>query len=314
MMSPAELELFTASVRRAVAGSSGGALDTALDELGWDEALQAAPIAAIDALFFAQGREGATSGALHRVLAAGLGLDPAASVPVLLPAAASALAPGAVCDGTLSVNGLLLGSAAGTDSVLVVAGSQMLQVATASLALGAVQGLDPAVGLITVRGEVAAPSVARTGDWATAVASGQLALSYELIGAGRAMLALAREHALSRVQFGATISSFQAVRHRLAETHVALESAAGLSAAAAEDGSPVLAAMAKAVAGRAARTATRHCQQVLAGIGFTTEHTFHLYLRRALLLDQLLGSTEVLTRELGASLLASVELPALLPL
>ena len=42
---------------------------------------------------------------------------------------------------------------------------------------------------------------------------------------GRAMLALARQHALDRVQFGRPIASFQAVRHRLAETLVAIEGA-----------------------------------------------------------------------------------------
>jgi hypothetical protein len=53
---------------------------------------------------------------------------------------------------------------------------------------------------------------------------------------------------------------------------------------------------------------------VLAGIGFTTEHPFHRYLRRILVLEQLLGGTHSLTRELGAETLARRELPALLPL
>jgi alkylation response protein AidB-like acyl-CoA dehydrogenase len=80
------------------------------------------------------------------------------------------------------------------------------------------------------------------------------------------------------------------------------------------DPSPLNASMAKALAGRGARAAARHCQQVMAGIGFTTEHRFHRYLRWSLLLDQLLGSSRTLTRDLGTDLLASRELPALLPL
>ena len=80
-----------------------------------------------------------------------------------------------------------------------------------------------------------------------------------------------------------------------------------------DDGSPTTAAMAKAVAGRAARTASRHCQQVLAGIGFTTEHPFQRYLRRVLL-DQLFGSGRSLTRQLGAGVLESGTLPAAFPL
>ena len=39
------------------------------------------------------------------------------------------------------------------------------------------------------------------------------------------MLSLARQHALDRSQFGRPVASFQAIRHRLAETLVAIESA-----------------------------------------------------------------------------------------
>ena len=72
--------------------------------------------------------------------------------------------------------------------------------------------------------------------------------------------------------------------------------------------------MAKAVAGRSVRTTMRHCQQVLAGIGYTIEHPFHRYLRRILVLEQLLGSTRPLTSELGGEILERGQLPALLPL
>jgi alkylation response protein AidB-like acyl-CoA dehydrogenase len=60
--------------------------------------------------------------------------------------------------------------------------------------------------------------------------------------------------------------------------------------------------------------AARHCQQVLAGIGFTTEHPFHRYLRRILVLEQLLGATGTLTRELGRQVIERGELPPLVPL
>ena len=128
------------------------------------------------------------------------------------------------------------------------------------------------------------------------------------------MLALAREHTLDRVQFGKPISSFQAVRHRLAETLVAIETAEAMLAAAWEDESPGSAAMAKALAGRGARTASKHCQQVLAGIGFTVEHPLQRYVRRVLVLDELLGSARALTRALGTDVITSKALPAMLPL
>ena len=72
--------------------------------------------------------------------------------------------------------------------------------------------------------------------------------------------------------------------------------------------------MAKAFAGRAARTVARHCQQVLAGIGFTTEHPFHRYVRRTIVLDQLLGAGTVAHGRLGADVLAAAALPPVLPL
>jgi alkylation response protein AidB-like acyl-CoA dehydrogenase len=146
------------------------------------------------------------------------------------------------------------------------------------------------------------------------LAAGRRALGWWLLGTGHAMLSLARAHALDRVQFGRPIARFQAVRHRLAETLVAIETAAGVLDAAWLDPSPVTAAMAKATAGRGARVAAKHCQQVLAGIGFTTEHDLHLHLRRIWMLDQLFGSSAVLTKQLGQDLLASRRLPPLLPL
>jgi alkylation response protein AidB-like acyl-CoA dehydrogenase len=107
---------------------------------------------------------------------------------------------------------------------------------------------------------------------------------------------------------------FQAIRHRLAETLVAIEAADALLDAAWLDGTAIGAAMAKASAGRAARSAARHCQQVLAGIGFTTEHPLHHYVKRVLVLEQLLGSTRALTRQLGRDVLDTRRLPGLLPL
>jgi hypothetical protein len=130
------------------------------------------------------------------------------------------------------------------------------------------------------------------------LAAGQRALGWWLTGLGRAMLTLARSHALDRVQFGRPIASFQAVRHRLAETLVALDGAeATLLAASGSDQASSM--LAKAAAGYAALTAARHCQQVLGGIGFTAEHGLHRHVRRALVLDGLLGSARELTREAG---------------
>ncbi|MFD3926977.1 acyl-CoA dehydrogenase family protein [Streptomyces sp. NPDC058614] len=143
------------------------------------------------------------------------------------------------------------------------------------------------------------------------LAAGHRALGWWLLGTGRAMLTLARTHALDRVQFGRPLASFQAVRHRLAETLVALEGAEA-TLVAAED--PFGSLLAKAAAGQAALTAARHCQQVLGGIGFTAEHPLHRHVRRALVLDGLLGSSRELTREAGALLRAEGSAPRLVHL
>lgn len=134
------------------------------------------------------------------------------------------------------------------------------------------------------------------------LAAGRLALGWWLVGTGRAMLALARQHALDRTQFGKPIAAFQAVRHRLAESLVAIEGAQATLDAAADESDDLACLLAKAAAGKAALMTARHCQQVLGGIGFTAEHDLHRHVKRALVLDGLLGSTRELTREAGALL------------
>ncbi|KKD07811.1 acyl-CoA dehydrogenase family protein [Streptomyces sp. WM6386] len=143
------------------------------------------------------------------------------------------------------------------------------------------------------------------------LAAGHRALGWWLLGTGRTMLALARIHALDRAQFGRPLAAFQAVRHRLAETLVALEGAEATLIAATD---PFGSLLAKAAAGEAALTAARHCQQVLGGIGFTAEHPLHGNVRRALVLDGLLGSARELTREAGARLRAAGAAPRLVHL
>jgi hypothetical protein len=143
------------------------------------------------------------------------------------------------------------------------------------------------------------------------LAAGRRALSWWLVGAGRAMLSLARQHAVSRVQFGKPVASFQAVRHRLAETLVCVEGAEATLQADCAEPSDLGALLAKAAAGQAALTAARHCQQVLGGIGFTSEHELHRHLKRSLVLDGLLGSSRELTREAGGLLRAAGSAPRL---
>ncbi|RAV08065.1 acyl-CoA dehydrogenase [Mycolicibacterium sp. GF69] len=137
------------------------------------------------------------------------------------------------------------------------------------------------------------------------------AVGWWLVGSARAMLNLARQHALDRVQFGKPIASFQAVRHRLAETLVAIEGAEATLGIHGNESPDLSSMLAKAAAGKAALTAAKHCQQVLGGVGFTEEHGLQRHVKRALVLDGLLGSSKELTRRAGAGLRARGSAPRL---
>ena len=107
----------------------------------------------------------------------------------------------------------------------------------------------------------------------------------------------AAQYARTRHQFGRPIGSFQAVKHLCAGMLCRAERAAVLAwdAARAADEAPaehpLAAAAAAALALDDAVDNAKDCIQVLGGIGFTWEHDAHLYLRRALALRQLLGSS-----------------------
>jgi hypothetical protein len=319
-MDEAERALFADTIRQLTVQQSGDELDAALDNLGWSEALAVDGPIAVTALFEAVGEANATSSALDKVLCSTLSPPESNTVAVALPPIRRCDAPARVDGSQLTIKGLGTRALRRHDTVVVVASEQSghtsFVVPTSALKLESARGLDPELELVEVTGSLKRGALAGGAvvDWSAAVAAGQLALGHELVGAARTMLELARVHALERMQFGRPIASFQAVRHRLAESLVAIEAASALLAAAWDEQDPTVTAMAKAVAGRSARTVARHSQQVLAGIGFTTEHTFHHYLRRVVVLDQLLGANSDLTRRLGDDALATASLPATFPL
>ncbi|MFF3242282.1 acyl-CoA dehydrogenase [Streptomyces sp. NPDC002870] len=118
----------------------------------------------------------------------------------------------------------------------------------------------------------------------------------EACGTAAWALHTAAEYAKVREQFGRPIGQFQAVKHLCADMLVRVEQARALAwdAARAVDASAgvrgLVASLAAAAALDAAYTCAKDCVQVLGGIGFTWEHDAHLYLRRALVARQLLGS------------------------
>jgi Acyl-CoA dehydrogenase, C-terminal domain len=323
MMDRAERSLFAAALRSATSEDTGRALDAALAELGWAEALADDPRAAVELLFENQGRVAHASEALAVVVDAAAGSRTSTGEVLALPRPGQSAPPGTITgDGQVLLRAIALREPAADEQFVVVCrdGESDIAVRVPASAVRARQlhGIDPDHALIELDADPAGLPVdlaaATPVDWLSGLAAGRRAVSHELAGLSATMLELARDHALSRVQFGRPIASFQAVRHRLAEAHVAVEGARAAVDGAWDDCSPMSASMAKAVAGRNARVTMRHAQQVLAGMGFTYEHPFHRYLRRVLLLDELLGSARTLTCELGAEIMRTRRLPELLPL
>jgi len=109
----------------------------------------------------------------------------------------------------------------------------------------------------------------------------------ESVGAADLLFESTVDYAKKRVQFGRTIGSFQAIKHRLADLLIELEgmrAAAHYAALALGDGLPD-ADEAVATAGAYVDDAFAHLSgealQLHGGIGFTWEHDVHLFVRRA---------------------------------
>lgn len=125
------------------------------------------------------------------------------------------------------------------------------------------------------------------------LAAGAVVLAAEMVGAARAGLERMVTYAQQRTQFGKTIGSFQALKHRMVDVLVAWEAARALTyraadqfdeadrGASAESSEHVpLARMAKAAASDALRISSKESIQVHGGIGFTWENPVHFYLKR----------------------------------
>ena len=312
-----ELQIFLRAVRDAASTRSGAPLDVSLADIGWTDALRIAPRAATSALFEALGAACGTSGALGQLLLTQLGI-PADAGAVVLPGFGSITPP--VLGNEVDVRGTGLEEMGRSENAVLLrsepdGGVGWTIAPVAKLSPEPVHGLDPDAGIARIEARLALDEWERAdGSWTDAVALARLALGHELVGTMRTMLDLARSHALERIQFDRPIAGFQAVRHRLAESLVAVEGASAALDGAWCDRSPVTAALAKAACGHSAATVRRHCQQVLAGIGFTTEHDLHRYVRRSMVLDGLFGSARSITEQLGAEVLARRRLPEVLPL
>lgn len=111
-----------------------------------------------------------------------------------------------------------------------------------------------------------------------------VALAAEQAGTAARCLELTVSYTSRRTQFGRPIASFQALKHRMADMHVLVETAesAALSAALATPAElPLRAAVAKAHCAEALPEVAGEMIQLHGGIAITWEHDAHRYFKRA---------------------------------
>ncbi|OYN81519.1 acyl-CoA dehydrogenase family protein [Mycolicibacterium sphagni] len=128
-------------------------------------------------------------------------------------------------------------------------------------------------------------------------------LAAEQIGAAARCLELTVDYTKERVQFGRPIGSFQALKHRMADLYVAVQSARAVVGDALAQPTPVSAALARLAATEAFTKVAGEAIQLHGGIAITWEHDIQLYFKRAHGSSQLLGSVSEQLRRLESEVL-----------
>jgi alkylation response protein AidB-like acyl-CoA dehydrogenase len=122
-------------------------------------------------------------------------------------------------------------------------------------------------------------------------------LAAEMLGSAVQAFETTLDYMKTRVQFGQTIGSFQALQHRAAKMFTELELARSCVEAALtaiDDDTadvPQLVALAKATAGDTLNLVSREMVQLHGGIGMTDAHDAGLYLKRARAVEATFGSS-----------------------
>lgn len=313
-MDPEDIAQVVAGLRQAVQAHRLEP-STAAAEFGWQELLEDEPEVAVGTWFSLAGELLTRGSLLHEVVVhEGFGIDEAGATRVVLPPAGQhRIASQWTGDGTLSIDGIVQAGNGPAVVPCLDSSGAVVFVHVESLPVEERDPLDSdalwAIVRVQVGTDVATRVLVPGNDdaeqvWDRMVAAGRRSLTHELIAVAAAMTTMTVEHVKSRNQFGQALGSFQAVKHQLADVHLWHEVAELAAAAAWEDRESASAALAKATANRFAKTARATCQQLLGGMGFTWEHDFHRYLRRALTIEPLLGSTSDLHTELGVALRA----------
>ena len=127
----------------------------------------------------------------------------------------------------------------------------------------------------------------------------RIALGADALGGIGRVLDMAVDYAKVREQFGRPIGSFQAIKHKCASMLVELESSRSAAyyalwaASVGHEEVPIVAPMVKAHCIDAYLEAAGENIQIHGGIGFTWEHSAHLFLKRAKSSQVLLGDSDL---------------------
>lgn len=211
----------------------------------------------------------------------------------LLPRLAAGTAGAVVFDGP----GSLVTDAPDAEIVLAIVNNQLLEVTDGDIRrtpaldqtwnLGHVE-FDPARA--TTVGEISDDGAARLRS------AGATAVTALQVGGAQAALDKTVAYLKQREQFGRALGSFQALKHRVADMLVHVETARSISWsaawAAAQDADDLTeqAAMAKAWCSDAFSSVAAEMIQLHGGVAITLEHDAHLYFKRAHATAQLFGS------------------------
>ncbi len=204
--------------------------------------------------------------------------------------------------GVMATGGTLTGTAAQVDAanvadLLVVAaadgpdvGLYVVDPADPGVTLETQTPLDRTTRLSTVTLESAAGERLEASSAAVLEAVLERATvltAADLVGVAREALTRTVAYDKERVQFGVPVGSFQAIKHALADLHVAItmaEHGVLYAAHALDEGRPdasVAVSVAKVKASDVARDATAAMIQYHGGIGYTWEHDAHFFFKRA---------------------------------
>lgn len=211
------------------------------------------------------------------------------------------LAPACLADGSLALFAIN-GDAAGLTRTALDTFDQTRRLAALRL-----DGVRVGAEALLARGPAFATGMLR----AQAIAG--MLLAAEQLGGAQACLAMTLDYVGQRQQFGRTIASFQAVKHRCAEMSIRIESTraavqGAVRVAAGEAATETLlleAACAKTLASECYFFCAQEAIQLHGGVGFTWEFDPQLHFKRAQAASHWLGSPDELRSAVADHLLGS---------